>query len=143
MPKETNTPVDAVDTAAAAPAKEAKPKKEPIPKVINNGVTRPGSAVSAVGRVWAIADELSAKLGSPAPRAAVLEAAAAEELHPATVATQYGRWRTFNGLKGQPAIRRPKAEAPEGEAKPKKAKGKPAAAPAATVEGDEGEAAAE
>lgn len=62
-----------------------------------NGVTRPKDGTKT-GRVWEIADELSAQQGSPAPRGDVMKAGEAEGLNPATIATQYGRWRKFHGL---------------------------------------------
>lgn len=62
-----------------------------------NDVTRPGPG-TATGRVWEIADELSADIGEPAVRGDVLKVAESEGLNPATAATQYGRWRKFHGL---------------------------------------------
>ena len=84
------------ETEAAAP-KEKAAKTE---KIAQNGITRPKKQLL---KVW---EEQSAKLKKPAPRAGVLEALS--ELNEATVATQYGRWRKFNGLKG----RGTEAEAP-------------------------------
>ena len=77
---------------AATPAKEAKPKQPS-----QNGVTRPRDG-TATGRVWEIADTLSADTKKPAVRADVLKAGEAEGLNASTIATQYGRWRKFNGL---------------------------------------------
>ncbi len=69
----------------------------PAPKQPSaNGVTRPKDGTKT-GRVWAIADDLSTKAG-PASRKDVLQAGEAERLNPATIATQYGRWRKFYGL---------------------------------------------
>lgn len=92
--------------APAAPPAEAKPTR-----VKNNGVTRPEGAKT--GRVWAIADEISAAKKAPAERKEVMEKARAEGINPATVATQYGRWRKFFGLKKE--ARQPKAEAAPAE----------------------------
>lgn len=78
---------------------EAKPEKTPcvaLPK--QNGVARPKEGTST-GRVWAIADELSKASGQPAPRKAVMDKATAEGINAATVATQYGRWCRFFGIK--------------------------------------------
>ena len=44
---------------------------------------------------------MSQKLGKPAGRKAVLDAATDVEINPATAATQYGRWRKYNGLAGR------------------------------------------
>ncbi|MBL4904253.1 MAG: hypothetical protein JKY62_16645 [Desulfocapsa sp.] len=86
-------------TAEKAPAKAVKAKKEVVERDSANGITRP-KAGTKTGIVWAIADDLSAKLKEPVGRKAVLEAAAGKELNAATAATQYGRWRKYNGLAG-------------------------------------------
>ena len=87
------------EAAAAAPAaaKEAKPAKEPVIKDTAHGVTRPKSG-TATGRVWEVSDEISRETKAPAKRAAVIEKCTAEGINGATAATQYGRWRTYNGL---------------------------------------------
>ena len=74
-------------------------KKEVVERDVQNGVTRP-KAGTKTGIVWEIADALSAKAGAPAGRKVVLEAAAEQELNASTAATQYGRWRKYNGLTG-------------------------------------------
>jgi len=79
--------------ATEAPAAEATTTKMPS----QNGVTRP-KPDTATGRVWAICDELSASTGKPAVRGDVMKAGEAEGLNPATIATQYGRWRKFHNL---------------------------------------------
>ncbi len=86
--------------APTAPAVEATaPAKPPkAPKIAQNGVTRPG-VNSTTGKVWAFADSISATLKAPAPRADVMKACADAGINPATAATQYGKWRKFNGLK--------------------------------------------
>lgn len=51
---------------------------------------------SVTRRVWLLADEALARLGSSdmkAVRAAVAEAAAAEEINPSTVSVQYSKWK--------------------------------------------------
>ena len=109
----------------AAPAAESKTKAAPAekkvarPKDEKHGIARPADLSKGVGRVWAIADEISGKLGSPAPRADVMAKAEAEGMNPSTVATQYGRWRTYNGLKGTAPIRKEKAPKPPKEKKAK------------------------
>ena len=73
-------------------------KKPPVPKQPEqNGIRRPRPG-NLTSRVWEIADELSAAAGEAVARAAVMAAGEAEGLNPATIATQYGRWRRFNGL---------------------------------------------
>lgn len=95
-----------VDTEAkkATETKATKEKKaaEPKPVVVKdtkNGVTRPGKETDT-GRVWAICDTLkaSATEENPISRAAVIKHAEAKSINPSTAATQYGRWRTYNGL---------------------------------------------
>lgn len=71
--------------------------KTPAVKDVQNGIARPKPGTKT-GRIWEIADELSAQLGQPAPRRKVLEVAINENMNPATVATQYGRWRKYHGL---------------------------------------------
>ncbi len=85
--------------APAAPAAPAKPPKPP--KVEQNGVTSPGVGTTTA-RIWEIADSISASIKAPAPRADVMKQAAAESINAATAATQYGKWRKFNGLKSEP-----------------------------------------
>lgn len=69
----------------------------PAVKDVQNGVARPKPGTKT-GRIWEIADELSAQLGHPVPRKKVLEVAISENMNPATAATQYGRWRRYHGL---------------------------------------------
>lgn len=78
---------------------DKKEEKVKVAKDSQHGVTRP-KADSKTGMVWAIADAMSAKLKAPAGRGAVIEAATAKEINPSTAATQYGRWRKYNGLVG-------------------------------------------
>lgn len=75
--------------AAPQPAKDAK-----------NGVTRPKSGTKT-GRVWEIADAQSANRGKPALRKDVIAECVSEQINEATAATQYGRWRKYNGLEGR------------------------------------------
>lgn len=107
------------DGGGGATPKAEKPKKEPkAPKVERekkNGVTRP-AAGTKTGRVWEIADKLSAEKKAPAERADVLKEGEAEGINPATVTTQYGQWRRFHGLKGRLAAPKPKkAKAPKAD----------------------------
>lgn len=71
-----------------------------VVKVQQNGVTRPKDGTTT-GRVWAIADEISAKKGEPADRKTVIEQVVAEGINASTGATQYGKWRKFHGLVGE------------------------------------------
>lgn len=83
--------------------KKIEDKKPVAPKVVRekqNGITRPGEKTTT-GMVWQIADTLSKKLGKPVTRKDVLAACEDKKINPATAATQYGRWRKFNGLKGR------------------------------------------
>lgn len=80
-------------------AEATAPKAE---KVAQNGVTRP-RAGTTTGRVWDIADEISAAKGEPADRKSVIEKVVAEEINASTGATQYGKWRKFHGLVGEAA----------------------------------------
>jgi hypothetical protein len=86
---------------------EAPEKVKPV-KDEQNGIVRP-KAGTATGRVWEIADELSAKAGAPTPRKDVLEAAQKEDINVSTAATQYGRWRKYHGLAAEKKEAKPKA----------------------------------
>ncbi len=94
---------------AAKAAKEAAKEAAKVVRAVANGVTRPADGTSTA-RIWQIADEISAKAKAPASRADVLKVAEAEGLNTATCATQYGRWRVFNGLKGVDIQGKPKAD---------------------------------
>ena len=82
-------------TVAAQATPVAQPVAPAMPK--QNGVTRPKPGTKT-GRVWEIADALSAQAGAPAPRKSVIAQGVAEGINPATLATQYGKWRRFHGL---------------------------------------------
>lgn len=91
--------------------KAAEAKEKPVvEKDERNGVVRP-KAGTKTGQVWEIADSISAELGEPAPRRDVMEAGVAAGVNGSTVATQYGRWRKYHGLKAEPRGRKA-AEAP-------------------------------
>ena len=111
--------VEAVE-AAEAP-KESRERNEPA-----NGVVRP-SPDTKTGAVWRIADEMTKQLGHPAKRKDVLAESAALGITETTAATQYGRWRKFNGLEGRDEV--------DATAKPaKQTKAEKAAAAAAAAE---------
>lgn len=136
--------------AVAAPAPVAVPTPEvpaapavaaPKPaKVVQNGVSRPSEG-TVTGYVWKLADQISATLKAPAPRADVMKACAElkaadgvtpSPINAATAATQYGKWRKFNGLKSEPrAVVAAPAVAPAAPAVA--ATPTPAAPPAASV----------
>lgn len=81
------------DKAAAAEAK--KVVKQPQ----QHGVTRP-RADGACGRVWAIADAMSAHKKGPVSISELVVQTQAAGLNDATTRTQYARWKTFNGVFG-------------------------------------------
>lgn len=104
------------NTASEIVAPEAKAKKEKAPKPVRdqqNGVTRPATGTKT-GRVWEISDSLSAAAGAHVARKAVMEAARAEGINDATIATQYGHWRRYNGLT---AVRDVTVNVPEAQVK--------------------------
>lgn len=119
---------------AAAPKAEkaAKVEKVKVERDIKNDVTRP-KAGSKTGRVWEIADKITAATKMAATRNAVMEEAAKENIPEATVATQFQRWRVYNAIPRAPkADPKPKVEkapkpAPAAKAAPaKKVPGKKA-----------------
>jgi len=121
------------ETKAAEAA--VAPKAEKAPKIEQHGVARPKVGTSTE-RVWAIADAKSKELGAPAPRKDVLEQAEKEEINVSTAATQYGRWRKFNGLKAE--VKAPVEKAPKAPKEPKAPKAKKVKAEPAADESDEG-----
>lgn len=94
--------------AAAKPVK-VKKEKQAAPKAAKPAPVKasaekqgyPKDLTAGVGRVWAIADEISKKTRQPAKRADVLVATAAEDIPASTASTQYGRWRKHHGLTGR------------------------------------------
>lgn len=92
---------EAAAQKAAEKAAKAKPQQPQ-----NNGVTRPRPE-TACGKVWALADSLSAQLKQPVPISILAKATAAVNLNDATTRTQYARWKTYNGVTGivpKPAV---------------------------------------
>ena len=88
------------EKSAVAPAESAAPK---APKVEQNGVTRPG-ADTTTGQIWLVADQISAKIKAPAPRSDVFAQCKTLGINEATIATQYGKWRKFNGVVATPKV---------------------------------------
>lgn len=122
---------------AAKPAKAEKKAAEPkVERERNekvNGVVRPAPDTKT-GKVWSIADEMTKEQGTPAKRKDVLNECDAHGIAASTAATQYGRWRKFNGLEGRGDADETTAKA-EKPAKQTKAQKEAAAAekPTATV----------
>ena len=89
-----NTEANEVENveAEAAPAKEPRTKNE-----TQNGVSKPASGTKT-GRVWEIADEISALKQRPALREEVMGACEEEGINRGTIATQYARWTQFYGV---------------------------------------------
>ena len=120
------------NTEATASTEAATPVAEKPAKITQNNVSRPGVGTTT-GRIWEIADTVSAQLKAPAPRADVMKQAEAEGINKATAATQYGKWCKFNGLKAE--LKAPKEDKPKTEKAPKAPKAKKeTAAPVAAVE---------
>lgn len=95
-------------------AKKTEESKTEIVKDEKNGIVRPGPD-TATGKVWAIADTLqaSATEENPVTRAAVIKLAEAKGINVSTAATQYGRWRTYNGLAKETTAKPAKEKAPK------------------------------
>ncbi len=104
--KQAKLDAKAAAVAAKAAAKAAK-EADKMPE--QNGVRRPRPG-TLCGKAWEIADNISAKLGSPAPISDVLEIAVAEGLNPGNVKAEYARWRKYYGITGR--IVRAKEEVP-------------------------------
>lgn len=85
-------------TEAAQNQEQTQAAQKPA-KIEANGVTRP-KVGGMTARIWAIADEISAKNQRPALRKEVLDQAKAENLNLGMGATQYSRWCKFHGLVG-------------------------------------------
>lgn len=93
------------DAEAKKAAKEqaiadAKAAKEANRQPEQNGVRRPGPN-GLCGRVWGLADDLSASLGQPVPVADLLVAGEAEGLNTTNIRTEYARWKKFHGIQGR------------------------------------------
>lgn len=116
--------------ATTETAAEAKPAVVKVKQEERNGVVHP-KAGTACGKVWEVADQLTAKLGHVAERKDVMEVVTQRGINPSTCATQYARWRKFHGYA---AIRH---SVPTAEEREKGLKGKvvePEAAPMVVTE---------
>lgn len=101
------------EAKAAADAEKAKAAeaKKSVKQPQQNGVTRPRPD-GACGKVWSIADSMSAAKKGPVSIAELIVQTQASGLNDATTRTQYARWKTFNGVFGVVA----KPAAPETKA---------------------------
>lgn len=79
---------------------DAKAAKEANRQPEQNGIRRPGPN-GLCGRVWGLADKLSADLNQPVPVADLLVAGEAEGLNTANIRTEYARWKKFHGISGR------------------------------------------
>lgn len=95
----TGKPKKSKKAAASAPVAPVAPVVDKV-RDHQNGVTRP-AAGTKTGRVWEIADAESNKAGAPVARSVVMAIGRAEGLNDATIATQYGHWRRYNGIVGK------------------------------------------
>lgn len=86
--------------AKAAKAAEAAGKKVKVSQPQQNGVTRP-KAEGACGKVWAIADSISQRIGEPVSIAMLQKETSQAGLNDATTRTQYARWKQYNGVIGR------------------------------------------
>lgn len=104
------TPEAPTPAAPAAPAVPARDKQ--------NGIARP-IAGSLTGRLWDIADQVSAELKAPAPRKKVIERYLAEVpgANVATANTQYARWVVYWGVADKLKAAREGTRAAEAAAK--------------------------
>ena len=73
-----------------------------------NGVRRP-KPDTETGKVWKLADDLSAQFGQPTPIANLLDVGQKQGLNDSTIRTQYARWRTFHGIAGRVSLPTPAA----------------------------------
>ena len=80
-----------------------------------NGVRRPKDGTET-GKVWKLADDLSAQFGQPTPIANLLDVGQKQGLNDSTIRTQYARWRTFHGIAGRVALPTPAPAAPAEQA---------------------------
>lgn len=117
------------ESSGQPPAKPAKPpapsSNAPIsaPREVNNGVRQPVPS-SIAGKLWAIADDLKAKLGRDAARFEFRAAVAgnSEPFDPASVSFNWFQWRKFNGVVPRASGLNAKRGTFEVNDKPKRAK---------------------
>lgn len=94
----------AAEKAAKEAAKSEKAAaKESTKMPEQNGIRRP-KPETETGKVWSLADAISASLGQPTPIANLLKAGQEQGLNDSTIRTQYARWRAFHGITGRVAL---------------------------------------
>lgn len=113
-PKKGNAIMATNKTAPKPPGKKSAVKKD-----TKNEITRPKEGTTT-GKVWDICDKLGAE------RAAVIKEGTKRGINIATITTQYGKWRKYNGIEGR-------AAAPKKKKAPAAPKKKAPAAPAVTA----------
>jgi hypothetical protein len=87
--------------AAKAQAKiDAKAAKDAQRQPEQNGVRRPGPD-GLCGKVWGLADSLSAEMGQAVPIANLVKAGEEQGLNASNIRTEYARWKKFHGLSGR------------------------------------------
>jgi len=89
------------EKAAKAQAKlDAKAAKEAQRQPEQNGVRRPGPD-GLCGKVWGLADSLSAEMSQAVPIANLLKAGEEQGMNVSNIHTEYARWKKFHGLSGR------------------------------------------
>ena len=89
------------EKAAKAQAKlDAKAAKEAERQPEQNGVRRPGPD-GLCGKVWGLADSLSAEMSQAVPIANLLKAGEEQGMNVNNIRTEYARWKKFHGLSGR------------------------------------------
>ena len=92
------------DKAAKDAEKAAKDAAKVAVKMPEqNGIRRPKDNTET-GKVWGLADAISASLGQPTPIANLLKAGQDRGLNDSTIRTQYARWRAFHGITGRVSL---------------------------------------
>lgn len=120
---------------ATAPAPAVMRQRQPE----QNGIVRP-KPESSCGRVWDIADKITAARGYVAERKDVLEECSKIGINVATCATQYARWRKYHGYQ---AVRHSLPTKEEREKDLKGSVAEPPAAPMVVTEAAQAEPAPE
>lgn len=115
--KEQHNMAKAKPTPPSAKKKTKSDKPPAAPKDIKNGITRPKDGTTCA-QVWGISEKLK-------DRAPVLAECAKKGINPATAQTQFGKWRTYNGLSGQTSKRAAAKKKPTPPSAKGKAKAKP------------------
>lgn len=111
----------AVSTAAPEPAAPTPaPAPATPPREKQNNITRP-IAGTLTGKLWDIADQVSAELKAPAPRKTVIDRYMKEVpgANRATANTQYARWVVYWGVADKLKVARETARAADADAKAK------------------------